>query len=229
MNKLNSINHLSIILDGNKRWAKNKKIPIIDAYSSGIQNVLYISKELIKKKIKYFSVYTLSTENLKRASVSILFESIFSQFSNFLDKIVNEKNIKIKVIGERHNLPLKLNKLIIQAEEETHHHKNLTLILAFNYGFKNEVISAFNKGYKEVKNESLDDINLNNLFYLGEIPDPDILIRTGGHNRLSNFMLWQLAYTELFFVKKLWPDFNGNDLAKTIIKYKKIKRNFGGI
>ena len=105
MNKVNSINHLSIILDGNKRWAKNKNIPIIDAYSTGIQNVLNISKELIKKKIKYFSVFTLSTENLKRASVNILFDSIFSQFSNFLDKIINEKNIKIKVIGERHNLP----------------------------------------------------------------------------------------------------------------------------
>ena len=118
MNKVNSINHLTIILDGNKRWAKNKNIPIIDAYSAGIQNVLDISKELIKKKIKYFSVFTLSTENLKRASVNILFDSIFNQFSNFLDKIINEKNIKIKVIGERHNLPVKLNKLIIEAEKK---------------------------------------------------------------------------------------------------------------
>ena len=118
MNKVNSINHLSIILDGNKRWAKNKNIPIIDAYSTGIQNVLDISKELIKKKIKYFSVFTLSTENLKRASVNILFDSIFSQFANFLDKIINEKNIKIKVIGERHNLPVKLNKLITEAEKK---------------------------------------------------------------------------------------------------------------
>ena len=135
MNSINSINHLSIILDGNKRWAKNKKIPIIKAYSAGIHNVLNISKELIKKKIKYFSVFTLSTENLKRSSVNILFESIFVQFSNFLEKIINEKTIKIKVIGERKNLPAKLIKLITEAENKTHNHKKLTLILVFNYGF----------------------------------------------------------------------------------------------
>ena len=180
MNKVNSINHLSIILDGNKRWAKNKNIPIIDAYSIGIYKVLEISKELIKK-IKYFSVFTLSTENLKRASVNILFDSIFSQFANFLDKIINEKNIKIKVIGERDNLPVKLSELI-NEENKTHYHKNLTLILVFNYGFKNEVITAFKKGYTELQNNNtnLKDINFKNLFYLGEIPDPDILIRTGG-------------------------------------------------
>jgi len=228
LNKINSITHLSIILDGNKRWAKNKNIPVIDAYSTGIQNVLNISKELIKKKIKYFSVFTLSTENLKRASVSILFDSIFSQFSNFLDKIINEKNIKIKVIGERHNLPTKLNKLIIEAEKKTHHHNNLTLILAFNYGFKNEVISAFMKGYKEVKNnKNLHDINFQNLFYLGEIPDPDILIRTGGFRRLSNYLMYNLCYTELFFTKTLWPDFNKNELENIIKEFQHIKRNYG--
>ena len=228
MNKVNSINHLSIILDGNKRWAKNKNIPIIDAYSIGIQNVLDISKELIKKKIKYFSVFTLSTENLKRASVNILFDSIFSQFANFLDKIINEKNIKIKVIGERHNLPVKLNKLITEAENKTHHHKNLTLILAFNYGFKNEVISAFKKGYTELKIIIiLQDINFKNLFYLGEIPDPDILIRTGGFRRLSNYLMYNLCYTELFFTKTLWPDFDKNELENVIKEFQNIKRNYG--
>ena len=228
MNKVNSINHLSIILDGNKRWAKNKNIPIIDAYSTGIQNVLDISKELIKKKIKYFSVFTLSTENLKRASVNILFDSIFSQFANFLEKIINEKNIKIKVIGERHNLPVKLNKLITEAEKKTHHHKNLTLILVFNYGFKNEVISAFKKGYTELKkNNNLQDINFKNLFYLGEIPDPDILIRTGGFRRLSNYLMYNLCYTELFFTKTLWPDFDKNELENVIKEFQNIKRNYG--
>ena len=228
MNKVNSINHLSIILDGNKRWAKNKNIPIIDAYSTGIQNVLNISKELIKKKIKYFSVFTLSTENLKRASVNILFDSIFNQFSNFLDKIINEKNIKIKVIGERHNLPEKLNKLINEAEKKTHNHKNLTLILAFNYGFKNEVISAFKKGIQNYKiKKNLQDINYNNLFYLGEIPDPDILIRTGGFRRLSNYLMYNLCYTELFFTKTLWPDFDKNELENVIKEFQNIKRNYG--
>ena len=228
MNKVNNINHLSIILDGNKRWAKNKNIPISEAYGTGIQNVLYISKELIKHKIKYFSVFTLSTENLKRASVSVLFDSIFNQFSSFLDKIINEKNIKIKVIGERRNLPIKLIKLITEAEKKTHNHKNLTLILAFNYGFKNEVISAFKKGYTVVKNKNnLDDINLKNLFYLGEIPDPDILIRTGGFRRLSNYLMYNLCYTELFFTKTLWPDFDKNELENIIKEFQYIKRNYG--
>ena len=228
MNKVNSINHLSIILDGNKRWAKNKNLPIIDAYSIGIQNVLNISKELINKKIKYFSVFTLSTENLKRASVNFLFDSIFSQFADFLEKIINEKNIKIKVIGERYNLPLKLSKLITEAEKKTHHHKNLTLILVFNYGFKNEVISAFKKGYTELqKNNNVQDINFRNLFYLGEIPDPDILIRTGGFIRLSNYLMYNLCYTELFFTKTLWPDFDKNELENIIIEYQNIKRNYG--
>ena len=211
MNKINSINHLTIILDGNKRWAKNKNIPIVNAYSAGIENVLRISKELIKKKIKYFSVFTLSTENLKRTSVSILFDSIFNQFSNFLDKIIKEKNIKIKVIGEKDNLPVKLKKLIIEAEKKTRNHSNLTLILAFNYGFKHEVIAAFKKGYEEIKNKkNLQDINYNKLFYLGEIPDPDILIRTGGYKRLSNYLMYNLCYTELFFTETLWPDFEKN-------------------
>ncbi len=228
MNIINSINHLSIILDGNKRWAKNKKIPIIRAYSVGIDNVLNISKELIKKKIKYFSVFTLSTENLKRSSVNILFESIFVEFSNFLEKIINEKAIKIKVIGERTNLPVKLIKLITEAENKTQNHKKLTLILAFNYGFKNEVISAFNKGYEEVKNKkNLQDINIKNLFYLGEIPDPDILIRTGGFKRLSNYLMYNLCYTELFFTKTLWPEFDKNELENIIKEFQNTKRNYG--
>ena len=228
MNKINSINHLSIILDGNKRWAKNKKKPIVNAYSAGIENVLKISKELIKKKIKYFSVFTLSTENLKRTSVSILFDSIFNQFSDFLHKIIKEKNIKIKVIGERHNLPAKLNNLITEAEKKTQNHKHLTLILVFNYGFKNEVISAFQKGYEEIKNKkNLQDINYNKLFYLGEIPDPDILIRTGGYKRLSNFIMYNLTYTELFFTETLWPDFSEKEFNSIINEYFKIKRKYG--
>ena len=228
MNKTNPINHLTIILDGNKRWAKNKKMPIARAYSAGIQNVLNISRELIKKKIKYFSVFTLSTENLKRSSVSILFDSIFDQFSIFLDKIMNEQNIKIKVIGERDSLPLKLKKLINEAEKKTHNHKNLTLIMAFNYGFKNEVMSAFKKGYAEIKHKkNLEDINYRKLFYLGEIPDPDILIRTGGFKRLSNYLMYNLCYTELFFTKTLWPDFEKNELENIIKEFQNIKRNYG--
>ncbi len=200
----------------------------MNAYSTGIQNVLNISKELIKKKIKYFSVFTLSTENLKRASVNTLFESIFFQFSNFLDNIINEKTIKIKVIGERNDLPPKLIKLITEAENKTHNHNKLTLILAFNYGFKNEVISAFKKGYKEVENKkNLEDVNINNFFYLGNIPDPDILIRTGGFKRLSNYLMYNLCYTELFFTNTLWPEFHKGELENIIKEFQNTKRNYG--
>ena len=138
-------------MDGNKRWAENKKLPIKDAYCVGIDNVLRISEKIIEKDIKYLSVYALSTENLKRKSVNMLFNSIFDKFYHFLNKLINEKSIKIKVIGERDNLPIKLKKIINEAEQKTINNKKLTLILAFNYGFKSELISVFKKLYKTLK------------------------------------------------------------------------------
>ncbi len=229
MKKKNPINHLTIILDGNKRWAKNNNLPTINAYNAGINNVLKISEILIEKNIKYLSVFALSTENLKRKSVNIIFKSIFDQFTNFLEKIKKEKNIKIKIIGERNNLPIKLRNLIVEAENNTVQNKKLTLILAFNYGFKSELISAFKKGYKEILNnkKSLDNINLNDFFYLEKIPDPDILIRTGGFKRLSNYLMCNLCYTELFFTKTLWPDFKRKELESIINEFQMIQRNYG--
>ncbi len=230
MNKKNSINHLSIILDGNKRWAKKNNLRIEEAYNEGIENVLRISKQLIKKNIKYLSVFTLSTENIKRKSVKIIFNSIFSKFSNFLNTIINDNQIRIQVIGERDNLPIKLKELIIEAEEKTQNNTKLTLILAFNYGFKSEIISAFRKGYNEIlikKNFNIDDINLNKFFYLEDTPDPDILIRTGGYKRLSNYLMYNLCYTELFFTNTFWPDFNINELDVFIKEFENIDRNYG--
>ncbi len=230
MKQANSINHLSIILDGNKRWAKNNNLQVIDAYNAGIDNVLKISDKLIEKKIKYFSVFTLSTENLKRKSVKIIFNSIFDRFYDFLEKIVNEKLIKIIVIGERHDLPSKLKELIIETENKTINNKKLTLILAFNYGFKKELISAFKKGFEQVrlKNDiNIENLDLNKFFYLGDIPDPDILIRTGGYKRLSNYLMYNLCYTELFFTETLWPDFNEIELKNIIHNFEQIKRNYG--
>ena len=183
-------------MDGNKRWAENKKLPIIDAYSVGIDNVLRISEKIIEKDIKYLSVYALSTENLKRKSVNMLFNSIFDKFSVFLNKLINEKSIKIKVIGERDNLPIKLKKIINEAEQKTINNKKLTLILAFNYGFKSELISVFKKLYKTIKpvnDKKIDNIKIDNLFYLNNIPDRDILIRTGGYKRLSNYLMYNLC------------------------------------
>ena len=217
-------------MDGNKRWAENKKLPIIDAYSVGIDNVLRISEKIIEKDIKYLSVYALSTENLKRKSVNMLFNSIFDKFYQFLNKLINEKSIKIKVIGERDNLPIKLKKIINEAEQKTINNKKLTLILAFNYGFKSELISVFKKLYKKIKpvnDKKIDNIKIDNLFYLNNIPDPDILIRTGGYKRLSNYLMYNLCYTELFFTKTLWPDFKKKELEKIIKEFKNISRNYG--
>ena len=230
MKKNNSINHLSIIMDGNKRWAENKNLPIKDAYSAGIDNLLRISEKLIEKEIKYLSVYALSTENLKRKSVNLLFNSIFDKFYLFLNSLINEKSIKIKVIGERDKLPIKLKKIINEAEHKTINNKKLTLIIAFNYGFKSELISVFKKLYKKIQfinDEKIDDIKIDNLFYLNNIPDPDILIRTGGYQRLSNYLMYNLCYTELFFTKTLWPDFNKKELEKIIKEFKNVSRNYG--
>ena len=230
MKKNNSINHLSIIMDGNKRWAENKNLPIKDAYSAGIDNLLRISEKLIEKEIKYLSVYALSTENLNRKSVNLLFNSIFDKFYLFLNSLINEKSIKIKVIGERDKLPIKLKKIINEAEHKTINNKKLTLIIAFNYGFKSELLSVFKKIYKKIKSSSLkniENINLDSLFYLSNIPDPDILIRTGGYKRLSNYLMYNLCYTELFFTETLWPDFKKKELEKIIKEFKKITRNYG--
>ena len=216
-------------MDGNKRWAKNQNLPIKDAYNAGIDNVLKISEKLIEKKIKYLSVYALSTENLKRNSVNLIFNSIFDKFSIFLNKLIDEKSIKIKVIGEKDNLPIKLKKIINEAEIKTINNKKLTLIIAFNYGFKSELLSVLKKVYKKIKslnNKNIENINLDNLFYLRDIPDPDILIRTGGYQRLSNYFMYNLCYTELFFTETLWPDFKKNELDKIINKLKKITRNY---
>ena len=217
-------------MDGNKRWAKNQNLPIKDAYNAGIDNVLKISEKLIEKKIKYLSVYALSTENLKRNSVNLIFNSIFDKFSIFLNNLIDEKSIKIKVIGEKDNLPIKLKKLINEAEIKTINNKKLTLIIAFNYGFKSELLSVLKNAYKKIKsvnNKNIENINLDNLFYLRDIPDPDILIRTGGYQRLSNYLMYNLCYTELFFTETLWPDFKKNELDKIINKFKKITRNYG--
>ena len=213
-------------MDGNKRWAENKKLPIIDAYNAGIDNVLRISETLIEKEIKYLSVYALSTENLQRKSANLIFNSIFEKFYVFLNKLINDKLIKIEVIGERHNLPIKLKKIINEAESKTINNKKLTLILAFNYGFKSELISVFKK-IKSVDSKNINKINIDKLFYLGKIPDPDLLIRTGGYKRLSNYLMYNLSYTELFFTKTLWPDFQKKELEKIIKEFKNINRNYG--
>tara|TARA_Y100001970_G_C14247465_1_gene869349 strand:- start:1633 stop:2319 length:687 start_codon:yes stop_codon:yes gene_type:complete len=223
----NSIKHLSIILDGNKRWAKKNNKPILEAYNSGIDNVINISEVAIDNNIEYLSVFALSTENLHRKSINILFNSIGDKFSYFLNKIVQDKKIKIKIIGERNNLPSKFINLINIAEKETKNNKQLSLILAFNYGFKNELLSVLNKVLIDNKLKKITQKEMDKLFSLSKIPDPDILVRTGGFKRLSNYIMYNLCYTELFFTDILWPDFNKNNLNEIINQFYLIKRNYG--
>ena len=221
-------NHIAIILDGNKRWASKNNLSIIEGYKKGLEKIKIITKTNLEKKIPYLTLFTLSSENLFRISINNIFKIILDHFEKYLLEIMDENRIKIKIIGRRNNLPKKIINIINKCEDLTINNKELTLNLAFNYGFKNEISDVIEKIIKS-KN-LIDPHNLsavNNLFYLGDIPDPDILIRTGGHKRLSNFILYNLSYTEIFFIDTLWPDFSILEYNKIITKYYKTERNYG--
>ena len=225
---MNSLNHVAIIMDGNGRWGLKYKNSRNAGHKAGLNTVEKIIKESIKNKIKFLTLFAFSTENWKRPKNEIKF--LFNLLDNFIDNKIGEfkkNNIRFKIIGDISNFNKKLKKKLIDSEKKTLKNKKLQVNLALNYGSKNELIKAF----KELNKKKI-NINFKNLeknLYTSSIPDPDILIRTGNTHRLSNFLLWQLAYTEIFFEKKLWPDFNEKDYTKIIIRYKKIKRNFGNI
>ena len=224
---MNPLNHVAIIMDGNGRWGlKNKKSRNL-GHKQGLFTVEKIIKKSIEKKIKYLTLFAFSTENWKRPSLEIKY--LFKLLQYFLDKRLsnlNKQNIKLIIIG-RKNFSSKLNKSLKNAEKLTSNNKKLQINLALNYGSKNEIIDGIKSLIKNKKNITIK--NISESLYTKDIPDPDILIRTGETNRLSNFLLWQLAYTEIFFEKKLWPDFNERDYDKIIKKYMTIKRNFGNV
>ncbi len=225
---MNSLQHVAIIMDGNGRWGLKKKKSRNFGHKAGLETVEKIIKSSIKNKIKYLTLFAFSTENWKRPKNEIKF--LFNLLDNFIDKKIGDfkkNNIKLKIIGDISIFNGKLKKKLNDSEKITLKNKKLQVTLALNYGSKDELVRACKKiNKKKIK------INLKNLeknLYTVSIPDPDILIRTGNTHRLSNFLLWQLAYTEIFFEKKLWPDFNEKDYTKIITKYKKTKRNFGNI
>tara|TARA_B100000579_G_scaffold166281_1_gene135098 strand:+ start:222 stop:899 length:678 start_codon:yes stop_codon:yes gene_type:complete len=225
---MNSLNHVAIIMDGNGRWGLKYKNSRNAGHNAGLKTVEKIIKETIKNKIKFLTLFAFSTENWKRPKNEIKF--LFNLLDNFIDNKIGEfkkNNIRLKIIGDISNFNKKLKKKLIDSEKKTLKNKKLQVNLALNYGSKNELIKAFKELNK--KKIRINLINLEKNLYTSNIPDPDILIRTGNTHRLSNFLLWQLAYTEIFFEKKLWPDFNDKDYNKIITKYKKIKRNFGNI
>jgi len=224
---MNPLNHVAIIMDGNGRWGLKYKNSRNAGHKAGLNTVEKIIKESIKQKIKFLTLYAFSTENWKRPKKEVNF--LFNLLENFLINRIDDlhkQNIKLKIIGVK-NFSSKLNNLLNQSEKKTSKNTKLQINLALNYGSKFELINAFknlNKN-KDIINER----NLSKYLQTKNIPDPDMLIRTGNTKRLSNFLLWQLAYSEIFFEKKLWPDFNEKDYNKIIQKFKNIKRNFGKI
>ena len=224
---MNSINHVAIIMDGNGRWGIKYKKSRNLGHKEGLKTVEKIIETTIKNKIKFLTLYVFSTENWKRPKNEIKY--LFSLLENFLlNKIseLNKQNIKLKIIGKK-KFSNKLTKLLNLSEKKTAKNKRLQINLALNYGSKNEIVDALRKVKK--KKLKVNELNISNNLFTNSIPDPDILIRTGNTKRLSNFLLWQLAYSEIFFEKKLWPDFNQKDYNKILNKFKKIKRNYGNI
>ena len=224
---MNLLNHVAIIMDGNGRWGIKYKNSRNAGHKAGLKTVEKIIKQSIKNKIKYLTLYAFSTENWKRPKNEINY--LFNLLEDFLlNKIedIHKQNVKLKIIGKM-NFSKKLNQLLKLSEAKTSKNTKLQINLALNYGSKTELIDAFKILIK--KKENINEKNINKYLHTKNVPDPDILIRTGNTKRLSNFLLWQIAYTEIFFEKKLWPEFNENDYTRIIKKFKKVKRNFGSI
>ena len=224
---MNPINHVAIIMDGNGRWGLKNKKSRNEGHKAGLKTVEKVIKVSIKQNIKFLTLFAFSTENWKRPKKEILY--LFNLLEDFLKNRIEDlhkQNIKLKFLGNK-NFSNKLNKLLKSSERKTYNNKMLQINLALNYGSKNELLNAFKKMKK--KNIKVNEKNFTNYLQTKNIPDPDLLIRTGNTNRLSNFLLWQLAYSEIFYEKKLWPEFKESDYNKILKKFKSIKRNFGNI
>ena len=224
---MNPLNHVAIIMDGNGRWGLKKYNSRNKGHRAGLDTVEKIIKISLKNKIKHLTLFAFSTENWRRPKSEINY--LFNLLENFLKlklKKFNKNNIRLKILGEK-KFSKKLNNLLLKSEKITKNNQRLQINLALNYGSKKEIVQAVKKlNNKKLK---ITEKNIANYLYTKNISDPDMLIRTGNTTRLSNFLLWQISYTEIFFSKKLWPDFNEEDFIKMINKFKKIKRNYGEI
>ena len=222
---MNKLNHVAFIMDGNGRWGKQKNKGRNYGHLKGVETVKKIVKTSIKFQIPIVTFYVFSSENWKRPQkeISYLFKLIKNYFTKEINSIINQ-GIKINILGELNSLPKDIKISLKKSIKLTKKNKRILVNLAINYGSKNEILKAFKTVKKKITIK-----NFEKNLYTKNMFNPDILVRTGGHQRLSNFLLWQMAYTELFFLKKLWPDFNSEDLKKIINKYKLSKRNFGGI
>ena len=224
---MNPVNHVAIIMDGNGRWGLKHKKSRNAGHKAGLKTVECIIRSSIEYNVKFLTLFAFSTENWKRPKKEINY--LFNLLESFLISKIDEfhkQNIRFKVIGKK-NFSKKLNLLLNSAEKKTSKNSKIQINLALNYGSKFELVNAIKKIVKD--NFIINEKNIEKFLYTKDIPDPDILIRTGNTKRLSNFLLWQLAYSEIFFEKKLWPDFNEKDYSKIINKYRKVKRNYGNV
>ena len=224
---MNNLNHVAFIMDGNGRWGLKKNRSRNYGHLAGVKTIEKIVEASILLKVPIISFYVFSSENWKRpkSEINYLFNLISIYFKKEVNNVIKNK-IRINILGRLENLPIKIKKILQDSVKKTKKNNKLIVNLAINYGSKNEIIDAVKKIKSYSEKISEEKINKNLYFNL---PFPDILVRTGGQKRLSNFMLWQLAYTEIFFLDKLWPDFSKSDLSNIIKKYYKIKRNYGGI
>ena len=225
---MNKLEHIAFILDGNKRWAKKNNFSSFVGYSKGFENIKNLVNFSLNIKLKNLTLYALSSENFHRSSLDLIYDIIYKNFSKYFEDLVIDNDVKIKIFGSRKNLPNKILDIFENIEKLSLNNSTLNLNIAFNYGFKHEIKNVL----KKVRNNSL-EINLNNeqeidkLFDIGKFPDPDILIRTGGYKRLSNFIMYNLTYTELFFTDTLWPDFSEEEFNNIIEEYSNIRRKYG--
>ena len=225
---LNNLTHIALILDGNKRWAKKNGYTNLYGYTKGFENIKNLVSYSLSKKINYLTIFALSSENFNRSSINIIYKIIYDNFSKTFNDLVKEKDVRIKIFGSRENLPKKIIDIFNNIEKISENNDQLNLNIAFNYGFKDEIKNILNKIINErIINNFENENDINKLFFLGLIPDPDILIRTGGHKRISNFIMYNLTYTELFFSDTLWPDFSEKELNSIIDQYSKIERKYG--
>ena len=222
---MNKLNHVAFIMDGNGRWGQQRNKGRNFGHFNGVKTVKKIVEKSVRLKIPIITFYVFSTENWKRpkSEINFLFKLIINYFKEELDKVISN-GIKVNIIGKIHRLPSKIKIALKNVIKKTNKNKKIIVNLAINYGSRDEIVEACKKLNNKINIQSL-----SKKLYTRNLPNPDILIRTGGRKRLSNFMLWQLAYTEIYFTDKLWPDFNGRDFEKIINNFKKVKRNFGSI
>lgn len=228
-------NHVAIILDGNGRWAKAKGMPRTAGHTAGAKNVENITRAAKNLGIKYLTLYAFSTENWNRPQAEV--SALMKLFEGYVKKVIDdakENNIRIRFIGDMTGYPASLGKLVDRAVSETSEYEGINLTIAINYGSRDEIIRAVKKlasdvSAKKISSEDIDENLLSSYLDTKDIPDPDLLIRTSGEQRLSNYLLWQLAYSEFYFTDVPWPDFDEDELKKAIEVFEKRDRRFGGL